>query len=236
MKEEPFKAFLKARGKKIHVVERLIGHVRRFEEYLKRESSRSLDEATSRELQAYLAFLESSGSGVPKSHCRGIGLYYRFIGNTSLASVASDIREKAIAGNRRALLLKDIKGVNQEYVGLLREMSITNTQEMLEAGKTAKLRAALSKRTGIPGAAIMELVRLSDISRIKAVKNVRARLYHDAGIDTVEKLAKWDSEKLRRFLIDYVNRSGFDGIAPLKKEVESTINDARELPIIIQNE
>ena len=236
MKDEPFKAFLKARGKKTHVVEKLISQVRQFEDYLKRESNSGLDKATSRELQAYLAFLESSGSGVPKSHCRGISLYYRFVGNNALASVASDVREKAIAGDRRALLLKDIKDVNQKCVDLLRGISITDTQEMLEAGKTPKLRAALSKRTGIPGAVIMELIRLSDLSRIKAVKNVRARLYHDAGIDTVEKLAKWNPEKLRKFLIDYVNRSGFDGIAPLKKEVESTIKDARELPIIIQNE
>ena len=236
MKEESFKAFLKARGKKIHVVEKLIGQVRRFEDHLKREFNRNLHDATSRDLQAYIAFLESSGSGVPKNHCRGIGLYYRFIGNTPMASVASDIREKAIAGNRRALLLKDIKGVNQKYVELLREMSITNTQEMLEAGKTPKLRAALSRRTGIPDVAITEFVNLSDLSRIKAVKSIRARLYHDAGIDTVQKLARWEPEKLRAFLIEYVNRSGFDGIAPLKKEVESTIKEARQLPILIQDE
>jgi hypothetical protein len=234
MKEESFKSFLKGRGKKDHVAEKLIGQVRRFEDYLKKEFNRGLHEATSRDLQAFIAFLESSGSEVPKSHCRGIGLYYRFIGNDTLASAASDIREKAIAGSRRALLLKDIKGVNLKYVELLREMSITNTQEMLKAGKTPKLRAALSRQTGIPNGAIMEFVKLSDLSRLKAVKSVRARLYHDAGIDTIQKLASWEPEKLRKFLIDYVRRSGFDGIAPLKKELENTVREARQLPIIMQ--
>jgi len=71
------------------------------------------------------------------------------------------------------------------------------------------------------------------LSRIEGVKNVRARLYHDAGVDTVEKMAKWNPEELRTYLTEFVNRTKFDGIAPLPKEVENTIEEAKKLPKIV---
>jgi hypothetical protein len=62
------------------------------------------------------------------------------------------------------------------------------------------------------------------------VKSIRARLYYDAGVDTLDKMAKWNPDKLRTMLIDFVQRTGFDGIAPLPKEAEFTVNEARKLP------
>jgi hypothetical protein len=35
-------------------------------------------------------------------------------------------------------------------------------------------------------------------------------------------------------MIDFVERTGFDGIAPLPKEAEYTIESARKLPKIIE--
>jgi replicative superfamily II helicase len=105
---------------------------------------------------------------------------------------------------------------------------------MLEAGLTRKGREELSAKTGIPAETILELVKMSDLARIRGVKSVRARLYYDAGIDTVEKMAKCNPKKLRAMLIDFVQKTGFDGIAPLPKEAEFTVAEARKLPKIVE--
>ena len=35
-------------------------------------------------------------------------------------------------------------------------------------------------------------------------------------------------------LIEFVNRTGFDGIAPLPKEVRNLVEEARHLPMLVQ--
>jgi len=77
-------------------------------------------------------------------------------------------------------------------------------------------------------------VKLSDLARITGVKGIRARLYYDAGVDTVEKMAKWDAEKLREMLVSFVERTRFDGIAPLPKEAEFTVKTAKKLPKVVE--
>jgi hypothetical protein len=79
---------------------------------------------------------------------------------------------------------------------------------------------------------MLELVKLSDLSRLGGLKSVRARLfYYDAGVDTVEKIAQWEPEELRAMLSEFVGESGFDGIAPLPKEVHNAVDKARSLPL-----
>jgi hypothetical protein len=94
-------------------------------------------------------------------------------------------------------------------------------------------RATLAKEVGISEEVILELVKLSDLARLPGVKGIRARLYYDAGVDTVEKMAGWKPEALLTMMADYVERTGFKGIAPLPKEVSSTIANARRLPRVV---
>ena len=116
----------------------------------------------------------------------------------------------------------------------LAAVGIENVEQMLEAGRTRSGRRELSAQTGIPHDAILEFVKLSDLARIGGVKNIRARLYHDAGVDTVEKMAQGDAEELRAMLIEFVERTGFDGIAPLPKEARHAVADAKALPKIVE--
>jgi hypothetical protein len=105
---------------------------------------------------------------------------------------------------------------------------------MLELGKNRVSRQKLVDKTGIPAEAILEFVKLADLSRIPGVKNIRARLYYDAGIDTVEKIAKWNPKELRTRLMEFVEKTGFKGIAPLPREAEHTVETAKKLPKIVE--
>jgi hypothetical protein len=130
-------------------------------------------------------------------------------------------------------LLRDFRGVNPEHIAKLEAAGIKKAGQMLVAGQTAEKRAGLAKETGIPEAAILELVKLSDLARLPGVKGIRARLYYAAGVDSVEKLAAWEAEALLAMTAAFVERTGFDGVAPLPKEVSSTIANARKLPGIV---
>ena len=97
-----------------------------------------------------------------------------------------------------------------------------------------KIEFGLAKLAGIPVESVLELVKLSDLSRLPGVKGIRARLYYDAGVDTVEKLAACEAEELLRRTGEFVRATGFEGTAPLPKEVSSTIITARGLPKLVE--
>ena len=130
--------------------------------------------------------------------------------------------------------LKDFRGINPEVIGKLEALRIKSAEQMLVAGQTKKLRSALAKQTGIAESVLLELVKLSDLARLPGVKGIRARLYYDAGVDSVEKMANWDPDALRVMMIKYVEQTGFNGIPPLPKEVSSTIENARRLPKVVE--
>jgi hypothetical protein len=153
--------------------------------------------------------------------------------------IFADLKEDKLYGEvcvvpkkQNPFKLRDFRGISPEYISRLQKHGIKTTEQMLAAGLTKTKRKTLAKEVGISEKAILELVKLSDLSRLPGVKGIRARLYYDAGVDSVEKMAGWDPKALREMVAEYVKQTGFEGIPPLPKEVESTIANARKLPQI----
>ena len=236
MDEEAFGRYLRRRGKKPHVVEGLTRQVRRFEEHLARERRKGLDAADARDLRDYVAAMDALDSGSARKRVRGLALYYASTGNTAMASLAAGIREAEVASTRKAFALGGFRGVDPDHIARLSASGISNVEQMLEAGKTPEARRRLAEETGVPLDAVLELVKLSDLSRVEGLKGIRARLYHDAGADTLEKIARYEPEELRVMLADFVKRAKFRGIAPLPKEVRYTVARAKALPRIVEFE
>lgn len=132
--------------------------------------------------------------------------------------------------------LRDFVGVNLDIIQILAGCGIKTTSQLLTAAASREGRARLARDTGISAEILLELVQLSDLARLPGVKGIRARLYHNAGVDSVSKLAASDPESLRLYLVEFVNRTGFNGIPPLPKEVSSTIENARKLPILVEQD
>jgi hypothetical protein len=231
---EPFRRFLKKTGKKEHVIDELVRQVEYFEQHLAAERGIGLDAACSQDLLDYIGVLEKRKPGSSRNDIRALALYYKSTGNNALASLASEQREAGIAKGRSSFPLRDFLGVDPQVVQKLADFGIVNAEQMLARGATPELRAALVQEAGISEAQVLELVKLSDLSRLPGVKAIRARLYYDAGVDTVEKLAGYEPEALLKLTADFVERTHFDGIAPLPKEVQSTIETARGLPRIVR--
>ena len=135
---------------------------------------------------------------------------------------------------KNPFFLRDFMGVNPVYITQLESLGIKKAGQMLSFGQTAGMRKIVATLVEIPESAVEELVKLSDLSRLPGVKGIRARLYYDAGVDTVEKLASCDPKALLNLTAEFVARTGFVGIAPLPKEVSSTIDNAKMLPKIVE--
>lgn len=230
MDKEEFSRFLRKMGKKDHVIQELIKSVEEFSDYLEKENF-SIGSATTVYLQNFADSLEKQSM---KNIIRGVALYYRSIGNIEMAKFAAAIREKQLSSERRPLNLSEFRDIDLSILESLHKVGITHTSQMIDAGKTPALREKLSSLTGISPDVILKLVKLSDLARLFAVKAIRAQLYFQYGVDTPEKLANADAEELRSNLDEFIQNSGFKGIAPLPKEMRCTIEDARKLPRIVE--
>jgi len=233
MDQEGFRKFLKRGGRFPSAVKRAIAYVTEFEQYLREQRRRKgLDEACPEDLEAFVSWFEEKRNASAKLYLWALRYYYEYTSNKEMSDLAGKLRGKRI--EQASFALKEFRGVSPEHVKKLADIGIRNVKQMLEAGRTHDKRKEVSAKTGVPVEAILELVKLSDLARIQGVKSIRARLYYDAGVDTIEKLAKWDAKELRAMLIEFVEKTGFEGIAPLPKEAEFTVAEAKKLPRIVE--
>jgi predicted flap endonuclease-1-like 5' DNA nuclease len=231
--EKAFEKFLKRGGRSPSAIQRCLRMAGDFQEYLQRHrGGKDLAEASPEDLEAFVAWTEREPKASAKTHLWALGYCFEFDENEEMRQLAGLLREQRI--RRSPFPLKDFRGVDPEYAARLEAAGIKNVEQMLEAGRTHSDRQKLADETGVPLAAIVELVKLSDLARIPGIKGIRARLYLDAGVDTVEKTADWDPEELRAMLLEFVERTDFEGITPLPAEAASSVARARELPRIIE--
>jgi hypothetical protein len=233
MDEEEFRSFLRRGGRSPNAADRCVARVRQFERYLQeQQEGRCLDGAGPDDLEGFVTSIERAPKTSAKTHLWAIHYYYDYTSNEEMRNLAGALREKRI--QRTPLALAKFRGANPDYVNELARTGIRNVNQMLEAGRSQSDREALASGTGVPLEAILEFVKLSDLARIPGMKGIRSRLYYDAGVDTVDKLAAWDPEALRAMLVDFVARTGFDGIAPLPKEAAFSVATAKKLPRIVE--
>jgi site-specific recombinase XerD len=230
---EAFEKFLKKGGRSPNVVKKVIAQVDAFRRYLLEERGcKNIEEAGAEDLEAFVSFVEEKKKGSAKKYLHSIHYYYDYTSNEEMRDLAGKLRRQRIM--EAPFPLEDFRGINQAHVEKLAGIGVRNVKDMLVAGRTRKARLELAAKTGVPEEAILELVKLSDLARLSGVKSIRARLYYDAGVDTAEKMAKWEPEKLRAMLIDFVEKTRFQGIPPLPKEAESTVAAAKKLPKIVE--
>lgn len=226
MKANDFRAYLRRRGKQEHMVENLLS----LADQAQKISRKDLDQFAVSDLERCLQAMETWKKGSGTKMARALALYFAMAGTDELKSVAAAFREAAVSKTRSAFPLKNFSGIDPEHLKKLGSLRIVNAEQLLACTQTKLERIELAQRTHIPYSAILELVKLSDLSRLQGVKQVRARLYFDAGIDTVEKMASWEADALVETIKEFVRRTKFQGVPTLPQEARSTIQTARQLP------
>jgi predicted flap endonuclease-1-like 5' DNA nuclease len=226
--EEGFRRYLKKTGKSERKIEFDIRNVKEFEEYLLKHKGKKLEEAASEDLKDFVNWAEETGT---KIWLWVFNRYYSYKQDDAMFCATNELI--GIQSVKKAKL-KDFLGVNLQHVQALKAEGIVTVEQMLDAGKTREGREELEKKTGVPPDSILELVKLSNLARIIGLKKKRARLFYDAGLDTLDKIAEWDSEEMRQMLIEFVDRTGFDGSASTPSEAAFSVRLAKYLPRIVE--
>jgi len=233
MDEEGFRRYLKKGGRSPSAVNRAVQYVQDYETFLTEEKGgKGLEESDDQDVLDFVNFVESDPKNSAKLHLWAMIYYYQYAGNQELAQFASRLRQQRI--QRSLFKLKDFRGVNQDYAAALDAVGISDVKQMLARGSTLDDREKLAGETGVQLKAILEFVKLSDLARVPGIKGIRGRLYYDAGVDTIEKMAAYDEDELLAVTRAFVERTGFDGIAPLPAEARHSIKTARALPRVVE--
>jgi len=233
MNEEEFRKYLKQRGKKPAVIDRNLGVLKNFISYLLEKREKNFDDVTTDDIDAFIMEIESRKRSA-KGFLYVLMNYFHFLGNKELLHHTKALRDKRTKKTRRIFPIKEFLNINQDYVKKLAAIGIKNVEQMLEKGKAKKQREQLSNQLDIPEEAILELVKLSDITRIGYVKKKLSRLYYDAGLDSPAKIAEFEPKQLHEFFVKYVEESGWDGMVPNPKDLVNNIKTARKLSKIVE--
>lgn len=231
MDDEGFTSYLKKKQKTTRTIESCVENARIFEDYLKKVGKTAV-ESSKEDLELFVSsVLERDGIA---KFMWTLQHYFSYIGNKELLTHSQKIREVHTAKKRQPFKLRDFKDVNQDAIEKLAKVGIHSVDDMIQEGRTKKQRRDLAAKIGVNSNDILELAKLSDLTRLGAVKAVRARLYHDSGFDTIDKIADSTPEELIRITGDFIEKTGFQGIPPLPKEAANAVKTAKKLSAQIE--
>ena len=231
MNKKGYIEFLEKKKKSARAIASYTDFAQQYEAYLfEHKKGKKIEDGGKKDLHDFEKWGEKNNLKVNR-YLWSIKEYYDFISKEEL-----ELEANAMIGERyfSQFKLKDFVGVKQSYIKRLAKKGIKSAKEMLYAGLNKQKRRELSRNTGIPLEDILELVKLSDQARIGGHKKIRARLYHEAGFDTIDKMAACDSEQMRKILADFIQKTGFKGIPPTPGEAKNTVTMAKYIKRLVQ--
>ena len=92
--------------------------------------------------------------------------------------------------------LTKFPGIEPRYVERLAAVEIKHSKHLFERARSKQDRAELAALADVPEDTLLELVKLADLVRASYVGPVYARIFYEAGADTLEKLAASSPDEL----------------------------------------
>ena len=130
--------------------------------------------------------------------------------------------------------IDEIEGIGGAYAEKLAQAGVTTTEQLLDCGKTPKGRDELAEQTGISHKLILKWVNHADLFRIKGVAGQFAELLEAAGVDTVKELRHRVPANLYVKLVETNDAKNLCNRVPSEKEVERMVEQAKELPPVVE--
>ena len=183
--------------------------------------------------------------------------YFKSIGIKNLKELMQILKKKdkaseladveCLSGDYLTILLRELNsmlpkpnkfaeftGISKEIVAKLEKIGINNTQKLYDKVITKSDRQKLAELTGISEKDVLELTKLSDLSRIKWVGVTFARMLYDIGIDTVEKATKANPVELHASITRLNKEKNiYKGQIGLN-DIKIFVHAAKEIPLEIE--
>lgn len=130
--------------------------------------------------------------------------------------------------------ISDFIEIAKNTIDSLEKNGITNTEKLYDKVVKKSDRQKLADSTGIDYQDILELTKLSDLSRIKWVGVTYAQMLYDLGVDTVEKVSESAPIDLHAKINQMIKEKNiFKGAIGLN-DVKILIESASDLPLEIE--
>jgi hypothetical protein len=130
--------------------------------------------------------------------------------------------------------LDKFPGVDPGTIKKLKETGIKTTLHLFERVKTLQSRRKLAHKLEVEPEDILELTKLTDLSRVKWVGPVFARMFLDSGTDTVEKLSQAESPSFYEQLVKINQEKEYTKAHFVETDLDLCINFARKVPRVIE--
>ncbi|MFX0170338.1 MAG: DUF4332 domain-containing protein [Candidatus Hodarchaeota archaeon] len=170
MKETNYINYLKKTGRKPHVIKRYQQFLEEFKKFLEeKQGIHYAQNAKAEDLKEFAKFYETEKKRSARTALYALIHYYKSIPNEKMTLKAQELR-KPRKVKKSPFSLKQILGINPKYIEKLAKVGVKTTNQMIEAGKTRPQRMAIVKKVGVPYDIILELVKLSDLSRVGYVR------------------------------------------------------------------
>lgn len=128
----------------------------------------------------------------------------------------------------------DVEGIGNVNAKKLVEAGINTVDDLLQKAKNPAGRKTLEETTGISGKSILKWTNHADLMRINGVGPQFSELLEAAGVDTVKELKHRVAENLQQKLEDINNKRNLVNRVPSVSEVQKMIDQAKELPAIME--
>ncbi len=126
--------------------------------------------------------------------------------------------------------VKELKGATEAIVAKLKELGITNNEQLVAAAAAPVQRKELAASCGCEPRAILELTNRADLARIKGISGVYSDLLEKAGVDTVKELATRRPDNLHAKILETNAKDQVTKQPPSAAMVESWVQQAKDLP------
>ncbi|MEJ5293018.1 MAG: DUF4332 domain-containing protein [Candidatus Methanosuratincola sp.] len=126
--------------------------------------------------------------------------------------------------------LTEIEGIGEAFSVKLKELGITTTEQLLEAGSTKKGRDELAEKSGISPKLILKWVNRADLFRVKGIGQEYSDLLEAAGVDTVVELGTRNASNLYSKLVEVNNAKNLVRKLPSLEVIKDWIEQAKKLP------
>jgi len=144
------------------------------------------------------------------------------------------LRREVNSYNPKPVNLDKFPGIREDAISKLNSIKIKNTYHLFERIKNKEDRKNLSSETGIDQEIILELTKLTDLSRIKWIGPIFARIFLESGTDNAEKVSEADPESLYKRLVEINQERGYTRGKFIQSDVELCIKVAEMVPKSIE--
>lgn len=144
------------------------------------------------------------------------------------------LRREVLSLKPGPVKLSKLPGVKPELVEKLEAAGIKTTLELFKRAKTSQDRDELGEEVGLRREEILELAKLSDLSRIKWVGPVFARMFLEAGMDSVKKVSEADASEFYAELVNINQNHKHTKARFVENDLVMCIEFAKKLPEVME--